>query len=63
MKLIAIYKPFEAIKAVYCLTCFVVLKITDKLVGYKTVETEPVPNMNYCRNCIDNKGPKGYDKE
>ena len=56
MKLIAIYKEHEAIKAVYCPTCFTFFKLNGKLEGYKTVETEAVPNLCTCSSCKNNQG-------
>jgi hypothetical protein len=58
MKLIAVYKEHESIKAVYCPVCFVVLKLNDRFKDYKTVETDPCGSLTYCFNCLDNKGPK-----
>lgn len=57
MKLIAIYKPHQAINRVYCPACFTILKLNNRFEGYNSVETNPVPGMDFCGYCGDNQGP------
>lgn len=63
MKLIGIYKEHTSITAVYCPACFVLLKLNDRFLGFKTVETNAVNGLSNCRYCGDNQGPKQYHFE